>query len=98
MRRPHLGSSWRPVRAGIALRGLTTVERDMLRDAALPALPGPGAPSMTTQEDQATDALAARGCVRFIPVEPDMIAAIITPRGRLALLCHQAVTAGMVST
>lgn len=52
-------------------------------------------------ERAAYEGLVRRGCVSLRIVtyddEEETWTWDITPRGRLALLCHQAVTAGMVS-
>lgn len=85
------------------MRGLTAMERQALVSSAAPNDPNWEEVDSITDaaELAATESLILRGCVHErdidLPSGEEITTWDITPRGRLALLCHQTVTAGMVS-
>lgn len=62
----------------------------MLLNASIPDIPDQDNPDCSPQEELACAALEVRGCVRRMYLPDDVEALVITPRGRLALVCDAA--------
>lgn len=77
---------------GIAVRGLTAAERQALIESTVSGDPTEDITGNDV-EQAAYESLVRRGCVSLRRVEDDFWTWDATPRGRLALLCDQAVRA-----
>ncbi len=67
----------------------------MLLNASIPDIPDQDSPDCSPQEELACTALEVRGCVRRVFLPEDVETFVITPRGRLALVCDAASRVGL---